>query len=60
MGEKSVETHFSPTLSPFRDFGENPLFSQFKRGGNCFLEMALRQSRPSISQEVAASSLFLR
>ena len=48
VGAKWVDTHFSPTLNPFRDFRENPLFSQCKGGGNCFLRMALRQSRPSI------------
>ena len=48
MGQKWVETHFSPTSNPFRDFRENPLFSQFKGGGNCFLKRALKQSRPSI------------
>ena len=35
MGEKWVETLFSPTLSPFQDFRENPRFGQFKGGGNC-------------------------
>ena len=49
VGEKWIKTHFSPTLDPFRDFRENPLLGQFKGGGNCFLERALRQSRPSIS-----------
>ena len=48
VGEKWVETHFSPTSTPFRDFRENPLFSQFKGGGNCFLKRALKQSRPII------------
>ena len=51
MGQKWVETHFSPTSNPFRDFRENPLFSQFKGGGNCFLKRALKQSRPSIRVE---------
>ena len=50
MGEKWVETHFSPTSNPFRDFRENRLFSQFKGVGNCFLKRALKQSRPSISE----------
>ena len=49
MGEKWVKTHLSPTFNPFRDFRENPLFAQFKGGGNCFLKRALRQSRPSIN-----------
>ena len=49
MGEKWVETHFSPTSNPFRDFRENPLFSQFKGVGNCFLKRALKQSRPIIT-----------
>ena len=40
---------FAPTLNPFRDFHENPLFTQLKGAGNCFLKTALRQSRPSIS-----------
>ena len=43
---------FALTLNPFRDFRENPLFSQFKGGGNYFLKMALRQSRPSIKQRL--------
>ena len=30
MDQKGVETHFSSTLNPFRDFRGNPLFSQFK------------------------------
>ena len=45
---KCVKTHFSPTLNPFRDFRETPLFTQFKGCGNCFLRRAPRQSRPSI------------
>ena len=48
MGQKWVETHFWPTSNPFRDFRENPLFSQFKGVGNCFLKRALKQPRPSI------------
>ena len=27
VGQKCVETHFSPTLNSFRDFRGNPLFS---------------------------------
>ena len=49
MGQKWVEIHFSPTSNPFRDFRENPLSSQFKGGGNCFLKRALKHSRPSIT-----------
>ena len=44
VGQQWVETHFSPTLSPFRYFRDNPLFTQFKGGGNCFLKKPLRQS----------------
>ena len=44
------EPTFAPTLNPFRDFHKNPLFTQFKGGGNCFLKTALRQSRPSIRE----------
>ena len=40
VGQKRVETHFSPTLNPFRDFRETPLFTQFKGGGKCFLKRA--------------------
>ena len=36
MAQKWVETHFSPTSNPFRDFRENPLFSQFKGVGKLF------------------------
>ena len=50
-GSKVGRNPFSPTLNPFRDFREKPLFSQFKGGGNCFLERAMRQSRPSIIPE---------
>ena len=45
-GSKWVETHFSPLWAHF----ENPLFSQFKGGGNCFLKRAPRQSRPSMNE----------
>ena len=41
---------FHPFLHPYPDFRENPLFSQFKEGGNCFAKMALRQSQPSIGK----------
>ena len=53
MGQKWVETHFWPTLNPFRDFREKPLFSQliFKGGGKRFLKMALKQSQPSIKAD---------
>ena len=57
MGQKWVETHFSPTSNPFRDFRENPLFSQFKGVGNCFLKRALKQSRPSINPTRLGSEL---
>ena len=48
VGKNGPKPTFAPTLNPFRDFPENPLFTQFKGGGNCFLKTALRQSRPSI------------
>ena len=48
VGKNGSKPTFAPTLNPFRDFHENPLFTQFKGGGNCFLKAALRQSRPSI------------
>ena len=32
-GEKWVETYFSPTLKPFRDFRENPLLASLGGGG---------------------------
>ena len=47
VGKKGPKPTFAPTLNPFRDFHENPLFTHFKGGGNCFLKTALRQSRPS-------------
>ena len=31
-GQKWVDTHFSPTQNPSRDFCENPLFTQLKGG----------------------------
>ena len=45
-GSKCVT--FAPTLNPLWLFHENPLFTQFKGGGNCFPKRALRQSWPSI------------
>ena len=51
VGQLASKPTFAPTLNPFRDFHENPLFTQFKGGGNCFLKTALRQSRPSIMQQ---------
>ena len=50
VGEKWVETHLSPTLSPFRDFRENPLFTQFKGVEIVFKKRAMRQSRPNIKE----------
>ena len=40
-----------PTLDTFRDIDENPFLSQFKGGGNCFPERALRQPWPSIGSK---------
>ena len=48
---------FDPTLNTFRDFRENPLFSQSKGVGNCFLKRALKQSRPSVNLQ---NHLFYR
>ena len=52
VGKNESKPTFAPTLNPFRDFHENPLSTQFKGGGNCFLKTALRQSRPSITHDV--------
>ena len=49
VGQNTSKSTFSPTLNPFWHIRENPLFSQFRGGGNCFLKMALKQSRPSIN-----------
>ena len=55
FGCKSGSTPtFHPTLNPFWDFCENPLFTQFRGGRNCFLKRALKQSRPSIKQPLFA------
>ena len=35
-GSKCVKTHLSPTLNPFRQIHENPLFTQFKGVENVF------------------------
>ena len=40
---------------PCRDFREKPLFSQSRGGGHCFLKMALKQSRPSITLHIFLS-----
>ena len=48
VGKNGPKPTFAPTWNPFRDFHKNPLFTQFKGGGNSFLKTALRQSRPSI------------
>ena len=38
-GSKWVKTHFCTHFKPIlADFHENPLFTQFKGGGNCFLK----------------------
>ena len=47
VGQNASKPTFAPTLNPFRHIHENPLFAQFKGGGNCFPKRALRQSRPS-------------
>ena len=57
VGSKCVKTHFSTHLNPFRDFRENPLFTQLKGGGNSFLKRPLRQSRPSISTGIDSGLL---
>ena len=44
VGQNASRPTFAPTLNPFRGFHENPLFTQLKGGGNCFLRRALRQS----------------
>ena len=36
VGQNASKPTFAPTLNPFRDIHENPLFTQFKGGGNCF------------------------
>ena len=48
VGQNASKPTFAPTLNPLRHIHENPLFTQFKGGGNCFPKTALRQSRPSI------------
>ena len=50
VGQNAPKPIFAPTLNPFWHTHENPLFTQFKGGGNCFPKRALRQSRPSISR----------
>ena len=37
-----VKNDFCPTLNPFRDFRENPLFTQFKGVKIVFFKKALR------------------
>ena len=37
VGKNGSKPTFAPTLNPFRDFHENPLFTHFKGGGNCLL-----------------------
>ena len=49
VGQNSSKPTFAPTLNQFRLIHENPLFTQFKGGGNCFPKKVLRQSRPSIT-----------
>ena len=48
VGQNASKPTFAPTSNPFRHIHENPLFTQFKGGGNCFPKRALRQFRPSI------------
>ena len=52
VGQNASKPTFAPTLNPFRHIHENPLFTQFKGGRDCFPKRALRQSRPSIKQGV--------
>ena len=56
VGQNAPKPTFSPTLNPFRQIHENPLFTQFKGGGNCFPKRALRQSRPSITHAFSLKS----
>ena len=48
-GRKWVKTNFLPTCNRFRDIDQDPLFTQFKGGRNCFPKRALRYSQPSIT-----------
>ena len=59
-GKNGSKPTFLPTLNPLQDIDKNPLFAQFKGGGNCFPTRVLRQFRPSIILIFWGSDLFTR